>query len=606
MPSSEATSAFDGLVRSEIVTIIDGLADEGKLGDAVFTCLLPIRQPNQEGLPAEAAFSVRIPAKFPFSKVEFTPLDGAVSAFPHQDATTGTLCLEPESSYPYDAIGRLQAYVRSAIEWLSHAANGTLLAAGQPWELPDFRVGRTDNPPVVYSLESAASFAAWESLLGSSGLVQFARHAQSSGLVAVRFKRDGQSDSYAHEVADGFVDSKTAVLGRWILLPSHVFMRHRAPRTFAELDAQCRAAKLDLWRQVHRAFKARSYRGFHFLLVGAPIPRVVGQPSYQIHWQPIVLPEQETGPFAPGVKHRGRSREREDAFRDRLKGALNPQAIPWGTSANASPGTMQARGHLSAPVLTTRISLLGCGALGSVVAEHLGRGGARHVALFDNDPLELENLARHVLTGREVGQNKAIALAERLNGIHPLAHMRGFPLAMPLLVRPPRGQRDAHIAFDSSEVYIDCTAEESVILWLSRLGRSRHRRVIHVFANAHARMLTICCSGRHVACHLVAQKLFNDIACGRTPFSADEYQAGNGEVVQGTGCWHSTFPARGSDLTALVTAALPILEELISRDWPSSGTAVVLRRNELPLTDGTVDLLASNTLVEATWAANYR
>ena len=118
---------------------------------------------------------------------------------------TGTLCLEPESSGPYGPVGWLQAYIESATEWLSHAADGTLLHSGEAWELPDFRVGRTDGPPIVYSLESATSFSAWESCIGESGLVQFARHAQNTGLVPVRF--DGRRNpNHSLEVAEAFLD----------------------------------------------------------------------------------------------------------------------------------------------------------------------------------------------------------------------------------------------------------------------------------------------------------------------------------------------------------------------------------------------------------------
>jgi molybdopterin/thiamine biosynthesis adenylyltransferase len=254
-----------------------------------------------------------------------------------------------------------------------------------------------------------------------------------------------------------------------------------------------------------------------------------------------------------------------------------------------------------------KIRLLGCGAIGSVIAEHLARGGVRDLAFFDGETLELQNVARHTLAAPEVGQSKALALARRLSGIDSLACVRGFYATLPLYDRPRRADREARSVFDAGSVYIDCTADDTVFRWVSKLGREAGRLVIHIFMNAHARMLTICTSGRHAPCVKVAKKLFDDVAAGRTPFGWDEYQAGGEEIIPGAGCWQATFPAKGADIAALVGAAIPIVENFVSRAQPSCGTAVVLRRRDLTTrSDGTIDLSGGIGLVEVAWSACYR
>jgi hypothetical protein len=236
----------------------------------------------------------------------------------------------------------------------------------------------------------------------------------------------------------------------------------------------------------------------------------------------------------------------------------------------------------------------------------MARGGAQDLALFDNEILNLENLVRHTLAGREVGCSKAIELARRLNGIHSQGSIRGFNLSLPLPDRSRKGERDARQAFDAAQAHIDCTGSESVFQWISRAGRERDKLVLHVFLGAHARFFTICASGRHVSCAMVAKSLFADIYNGRAPFSWDKYDPGTEEVLPGAGCWQGTFPAKGPDIAALVACAMPIVEHLLLRKWPSRGFAVVLRRRDITtLANGEIDLSAG-PLVDVVWKETYR
>lgn len=86
-------------------------------------------------MPKEVILRVLIPETFPMEPVEFY-LEN-VSAFPHQDAKTGKLCLREEALAPVNA-SRLVCYVKWALEWLKDAANDRLLQSSKPYDLPDF------------------------------------------------------------------------------------------------------------------------------------------------------------------------------------------------------------------------------------------------------------------------------------------------------------------------------------------------------------------------------------------------------------------------------------------------------------------------------------
>ena len=59
-----------------------------------------------------------------------------------------------------------------------------------------------------------------------------------------------------------------------------------------------------------------------------------------------------------------------------------------------------------------RAAVIGCGALGTNIAELLARAGVGHILLVDYDILELSNLQRQALVSEDdVGQLKAKVLA---------------------------------------------------------------------------------------------------------------------------------------------------------------------------------------------------
>src|SRR5688572_7597313 len=74
----------------------------------------------------------------------------------------------------------------------------------------------------------------------------------------------------------------------------------------------------------------------------------------------------------------------------------------------------QARLHAS------RALLVGCGALGSAVAEQLARAGVGMIRIADRDVVELTNLQRQVLfdeSDARDGLPKAVAAAQRLRRV---------------------------------------------------------------------------------------------------------------------------------------------------------------------------------------------
>lgn len=146
-----------------------------------------------------------------------------------------------------------------------------------------------------------------------------------------------------------------------------------------------------------------------------------------------------------------------------------------------SPEFVHSR-NLTFPDLTNkRITLLGCGALGSHLAAalvRLGAGQGPHglLRLIDEELLLPENLGRHYLGYNRLQQDKAKALREEL--------LRQFPLARIEAV-PQTAQRVA--ALVQGDLLIEATGDEAVAEYLNAqwLERGRPLPVLYVWTKGN-------------------------------------------------------------------------------------------------------------------------
>lgn len=68
---------------------------------------------------------------------------------------------------------------------------------------------------------------------------------------------------------------------------------------------------------------------------------------------------------------------------------------------------------------TARIHIIGCGSVGSTVAENLARFGITKMTLWDFDKVEAHNLANQMFRYKDIGQYKVDALLDILQEINP-------------------------------------------------------------------------------------------------------------------------------------------------------------------------------------------
>lgn len=70
-------------------------------------------------------------------------------------------------------------------------------------------------------------------------------------------------------------------------------------------------------------------------------------------------------------------------------------------------------------MLKERVHIIGCGAIGSTLAENLARFGITKITLYDFDYVEPHNIANQMFTAKDIGKLKVEAVAEMIAAINP-------------------------------------------------------------------------------------------------------------------------------------------------------------------------------------------
>ena len=145
--------------------------------------------------------------------------------------------------------------------------------------------------------------------------------------------------------------------------------------------------------------------------------------------------------------------------------------VGWCTVREMRPEVTRRRDH-SSPMAWFRgrsVSIWGCGAVGTHVAESVVRAGVRTVELVDNKPVTPGLLVRQGFEDADIGRPKAAALSDRLKRIEP--DLRTVVSTDDLI---PRITGPAPIP--EVDLIIDCTASLAVRTALERVLQDMESR----------------------------------------------------------------------------------------------------------------------------------
>lgn len=159
---------------------------------------------------------------------------------------------------------------------------------------------------------------------------------------------------------------------------------------------------------------------------------------------------------------------------DDVKDGVIVNNIPIDIFSHNQPLTLNQASRISNCKIDFKIRtvVFGCGALGSKIIMHLARAGYTNLTLVDPDVISSHNLVRHALNGEDVGANKAIALAERINTIFPHETTNAIGLS-----GLKKGTIDKGDFFEIHNWVLDFTASEAFFNKLSTAQSMNKRNV---------------------------------------------------------------------------------------------------------------------------------
>jgi hypothetical protein len=263
------------------------------------------------------------------------------------------------------------------------------------------------------------------------------------------------------------------------------------------------------------------------------IPLLIGYkiPENEIHWQCALI---DIHNFPSEGKDLGTTKGWIGQFK-------NFQII-WSTTKNCSYKYFFGRGKLSNSLTDKKIIIIGIGAIGSIVACTLARGGCRSIALADYDIKLPENVCRSEYLFNTGINNKVLDLSMSLIQISPFLEVipyRDLMDAIKYFINNRSLTEDIRKRIEEYDLILDCTADNDIAYILDALSVSSDVISISIANKAKA----LFCSTKPEL-----YKWLNAIS--------QDFNIGNEEMYEPTGCWSPTFRASYNDISTLVQFAV--------------------------------------------------
>jgi molybdopterin/thiamine biosynthesis adenylyltransferase len=327
---------------------------------------------------------------------------------------------------------------------------------------------------------------------------------------------------------------------------------------------------VDLWKEIYDLMYIFRDHDRNFILIGFPIPQLIGQENQVVHWIAIEIPK-----LSKRVKRAKGFRKLRDYYfqMDRLKELKPSKNLNYLHTENWSKEAILSRGSLDKGIQQDSVFLIGAGALGSAIGELLSRAGISKITICDDDILSIGNLSRHLLSSEDLSQYKADSLSNRIN--HNNLHIRSAAITSPF----PNFSEEEVDQLEQHDVIIDTTGSDAVIEQLNSFDWTLPKRFISVSLGFGAKRMFMLLSNKHPFPHKEFYSLLQ-------PWLILERQENQDIVLprEGIGCYHPLFPARLDDIWSMTGLAIKEMESWWRNPFGPNIFAVYEQQqlNELP------------------------
>jgi molybdopterin/thiamine biosynthesis adenylyltransferase len=263
------------------------------------------------------------------------------------------------------------------------------------------------------------------------------------------------------------------------------------------------------------------------------IPILVGYniSDQEIHWQAILLSPGSFPLF--GVREEGTKK-----YDIKIKS----ERLIWGETRNTSYRYFFGRGSLNKLITEANVLVIGVGALGSILAQSLVRGGLKKISLADHDIKEPENVCRsdyHFQTGVTA---KVLDLMNLLQSVSPFVEVtpeETLMTASKFLIDQGKYHKAIKDLLNEFDIIFDCSTDNDVAYLLDKL------ELKSTIFN-----LSITNEAKELIC-VVSPNLYSWL---KTIFA--KFPIESADLYNPTGCWDPTFKASYNDIAVLLQYAI--------------------------------------------------
>jgi hypothetical protein len=267
-------------------------------------------------------------------------------------------------------------------------------------------------------------------------------------------------------------------------------------------------------------------------LIEVPIPLMIGYKisETEIHWQTTML---QFGDFPIG----------HEKMNQKWEGFFTDTKIDWIMTKNSSYDYFFGRGKFNNEISNAKVLIIGTGAIGSMVATTLVRGGCKSIDILDFDIKEPENVCRSEYAFSNGITNKVDELKEILSSISPFVEIRimdsKFFHLHTKIFNSAQDLKSLKNGLNGYDLIFDCSTDNDLMYILSQLSLNK---IITLSITNNARVLVCGAQSNHYTwvMNQYENVLQNDIE----------------DVYNPTGCWSPTFKASYNDISVLVQYAL--------------------------------------------------
>jgi hypothetical protein len=520
----------------------------------VIKCQIKIDSPNKELIPNETDWYIWLEATYPRGEVELIPAkqNGITKTFHHQYYNgesacgvpwrNGIICAKTEMSWlkrncydeePFEPENRLKWHIERLFQWLLDAATGNLVLKGDLFELPDYNT--SNKFFTIAFFESQETIHIWAPLCSGikTGIVELGLIRKSINILVTLSFKDHKNQLLYQPPWNEYITNLTqnTFTGTWALVPKTIVSPPwQAPMTWGELNSAVGIRGEDYEKFIKQS---------NFVLIGFPIPKRVGQMLNQVHWQALCLP------VLPNRDNHTYYQKKPGLQLLRNIDIIN-STVDWQQSENWHPNEIFNRGMYSTDIIDSKILIIGAGALGSMTAEMLVRGGVKDIILVDHEKTEIGNLTRHTLTLNDIGNYKANALGGHLISLSPHVKVKS------IRVRFENASERYINEIRNANIVIDCSGSDDILHYVEQFPWESRPLFFSISIGLDAKRLYVLVSRRNK----FPRDFFQRRVEKWLKKDLEEYNGPELPRSGGTGCWHPAFPARGDEMWLWAATAL--------------------------------------------------